>query len=192
MNICVCVCVRVFGWGGCEGGKDGFCCGGTQSGSTGQTPAQGVTIQDGAGRPVDPSHHRLITSRGRGPRAVGSRGPRVTLVQRRSCVPIPGATAGLSPGGSWMAALPGCRHLGPQPGSCVASACLFLTPPGPSPHRMPPHRSKHPGPWLVTRGAGSSLAMPLPAGGPQAPPSGNPLGTQCLFWSFSQVASDEP
>lgn len=134
----------------------------------------------------------VLTSRGRGPRAVGSRWPRVTLVQRRSCVPIPGATAGLSPGGSWMAALAGCRHLGPQPGSCVTSACLFLTPPGPSPHRILPHRSKHPGPWLVTRGAGSSLAMPLPAGGPQAPLSGNPLGTQCLFWSFSQVASDEP
>lgn len=42
----------------------------------------------------------ILTSRGRCPRAVGSRGPRVMLVQRRSCVPIPGATAGLSPGGS--------------------------------------------------------------------------------------------
>ena len=137
-NICVRVCVRVFGRGGCEEGV-----------------RMDSALEELSLVPEVRHLHRalsfktglegqwatrivVLTSRGRGPRAVGSRGLRVTRAQRRSCVPIPGATAGLSPGGSWMAALAGCRHLGPQPGSCVACACLFLTPPGPSPHRMPP------------------------------------------------------
>lgn len=122
---------------GVRGGKDGFCCGGTQSGSTGQTPAQGVIIQDGAGRPVDPSHHHLNLP-WEVPPSCGLSGAKSYACPATFLCPHPGGhgwalTWGLLDGSSGWLQTPG-----PQPGSCVASACLFLTPPGPSAHRMPP------------------------------------------------------
>lgn len=139
MNICVCVCVRVFGWGGCERGKDGFCCGGTQSGSTGQTPAQGVTIQDGAGRPVDPSHHRLNLP-WEGPPSCGLSGAKSYTCPVTFLCPHPGGhgwalTWGLLDGSSAWLQTPG------PPARQLCGLCL----PFPDPSRtLPPQDAPPP------------------------------------------------
>ena len=145
--------------------------------------------------------HRRLNLPWEGPPSCGLSGAKSYTCPETFLCPHPGGhswalTWGLLDGSSGRLQTPG------PPARQLCGLCL----PFPDPSRAlpaqdaPPTRSKHPGLWLVSRRAGSSLAMPLPAGGPQAPhpaqPSEEPpdLGSFMLLlgtWWFSVSTSSQ-